>query len=185
MSWDATIAKTSDPKFIKPADEARFLPMGTALEVRNNLTTAAPSIEWSSASQGHAYVGSLSLEFSFLGKIEENESLASMAKRPQDADEVGSIGVSARGAGDPLEVVISIAKANQWSVFDSQEGTWIDLNAPSKESWKDFTEFRDMVAQNLPGDRHPPTSSGSLATNLFIVAAGLFLVVFAVRYLFK
>src|SRR5688572_4837769 len=111
MSWDAIIVKTSDPNYIKPADGAQFLPMGTAQEIRGKLTTAIPSIKWWSSYQGHSLVGSLSLEFSLMGRTEK-KSLASVPKRPGDSDLVESVGVSARGTGEPLSVLVAIAKAN-------------------------------------------------------------------------
>lgn len=182
MSWDAIIAKTSDSNYIKPADDARLVAMGTAQEIRGKLSSALPSLKWSSASEGHGNVESLSLEFSLLGKSDAAKPMKP-SKLPGDSDPIESVGVSARGTGDPVGVIVSIAKANRWSVADSQDGIWIDLNAPGKKSWNEFAQYRDEVAGNLPLDR--PPGDRSVTTNLLISAIVFGAVVVAVRYLFK
>ncbi|MFO1449859.1 MAG: hypothetical protein U1F61_17000 [Opitutaceae bacterium] len=182
MSWDAIIAKTSDSHYIKPADDARLVAMGTAQEIRGKLSSALPSIKWSSSSEGHGYVESLSLEFSLRGKSDPSKPTKA-SKPPGDSDPIESVGVSARGTGDPVNIVVSIAKTNRWSVADSQEGTWIDLNSPDKTSWREFAQYRDEVTGSLPPEGS--MSDRSVATNLLISAVVFGAVIVAVRYFLK
>lgn len=171
MSWDAIIAKTADQNFAKPADDALYLPMGSASSIQAKLNSALPELEWSSASEGYARSGTLSLEFSLLGKMDPN---GSESRSIGINDEVESISVAARGSGDPVALLVVIAKANEWSVADTQEGAWIDLNAPSQATWQQFTEYRDRLQQGSPPGSSPSggsPSAESMATNLMISCA--------------
>ena len=180
MSWDAILVKTTDTNSAKPADDAKYLPMGTAREVRSKLEDAVPAIQWWSSSEGHGYIGNLSIEFSLLGKT-EGVNPPGMLKPLRDADQVETVGVSARGEGDPLTLVCNIAKKNHWSAADSQEGTWIDLNAPDQKSWQEFSGYRDRLTDAPPGQG---LSSGtSMAMNILASLALLFVVALLVRQL--
>lgn len=177
MSWDAIIAKTADPNYAKPAENAAFLSMGTVKDVRAKVNAAVPQIKWSNGQEGVAFIGSLSLEINLAGK--SDGTTAATAKRLSDHDEVESIGVSARGDGDPVATLVSLAKENHWSVSDSQEGTWIDLNSAGQNSWQGFTTFRDKALSDGRGggSGNPP----SVATNLMISAGLLIVAILVIR----
>lgn len=180
MSWDAILVKTTEPNSAKPADDAKPLPMGTAREVRNKLEDAVPAINWWSSSEGHGYIGNLSLEFSLMGKTEGREP-RDVSKPLRDADEVETVGVSARGEGDPVTLVCNIAKKNHWSVADAQDGTWMDLNAPDQKSWQEFSGYRDRLADAPPGEA--PSTGTPMAMDILASLALLLVVALLVRQL--
>lgn len=182
MSWDAIIGKTSDPNFAKPADNAPFVAMGKPKEVKAKLNMSLPGIDWSSTSEGHVYAGAVSLEFSLTGKSAA-AATGITPPRLMESEDVEFIGVSARGSGAPIPILVSIAKANQWSIADSQDGTWIDLNAPSEKSWVQFTEFRDKIVAN-PGSGNSNTNP-SVGTNLLISAVVFVAIALAIKFFLK
>lgn len=182
MSWDAIIAKTSDTNYTKPGDDAAFVSMGNPAEVRAKLNLGLPSLKWSSRSDGHADVGSLSLEFTLMGKS-EHVGRESEPKQLTEAESVDSIGVSARGNGDPVSVVVGLAKSNHWSVADSQDGAWINLDSPAQKTWTEFTQYRDKIARESRGTG--PVTGGSVGINLLISCVVLIVVVLVIKHFFK
>lgn len=186
MSWDAILVKTSDTNFAKPADNATGISMGKPAELRGKINSVIPGIHWWNGTEGNANMGSLSLEFSLIGNEKVNfpvVTAAQIPKPPGELDDVGSIGVSARGAGDPVSILVTIAKANHWSLGDSQDGSWIDLNSPSQSSWQEFTGYRDHVVNNLEGARTNggTNSTLSIGVNLIISAVIFAALIFLVR----
>jgi hypothetical protein len=178
MSWDVIIAKTADPNFVKPSEDAGLLPLGNLNEVKVKLSAFDPKIEWASATQGHTIVGKISLEILLLGKTPERGAPRTTATSLAGSDDVWSIGISARGEGDPVALVTMLAKTNSWSVADSQDGGWMDLNAPSLKSWKAFSEYRNEV---FGGKQGGDSSGGSVGMNLLISVAVFVVLVLLVR----
>jgi hypothetical protein len=179
MSWDVIIAKAADTNYCKPAESTGLLPMGTPGELHAKLDAVVPAIHWTSNAEGHAYVGSLSLEFSLGGKT---DGIAPTATPLAGSDQVQSIGVSARGSGDPVATVVAIARKYQWSVADAQDGAWVDLNAPSHASWNQFTEYRDKMAA---GGYSEGGAKSTLGQTLLITILATAAVIVALRYFFK
>ena len=178
MSWDVIIGKTAGTNYAKPAEDAGFLPMGKPSEVKAKLDASIPSIQWFGADNGHASLDKLSLEINLIGPEDSNRpGLQPLPLR--ESDDVHMIGIAARGSGDPVALIVDLCKTNRWSVADSQEGEWINLNAPSKQSWQQFSTYRDKVLGS-PSVSGP--SSGSVAVNLLISLVFFVLVGVAVRY---
>ncbi|HUR44764.1 MAG TPA: hypothetical protein VMZ27_02730 [Candidatus Saccharimonadales bacterium] len=176
MSWDAIFVKTTDPNFLHPAEHAGTMVMGPVSELQAKVKENLPSVEWTQPGYGHARIGSLSLEFSMLAPTVRGAAPRSLSL----SSDVDSIGVAARGSGDPLGVIVALAKSNHWSVIDSQEGTWMNLAAPNSSSWKEFTGFRDKVAGRIGESTGRPTEGigrNLLISAVFFVALVLVLVV--------
>src|SRR5437868_12692939 len=110
MSWDAIIVKTTDPNYAKPREDAPSVVMGRVSEVQAKVKQVVPSVEWSSPAYGHASLGSLSLEFSMLGPTNSATAPEKLSLR----SDVESIGIAARGSGDPISIIVTLAKSNHW-----------------------------------------------------------------------
>lgn len=178
MSWDVIIGKKTGTNYAKPAEAAGFLPMGKPNEVKAKLDASIPSIQWSGAGNGYARFDKFSFEINFFGA----ESTNRLGLEPfplREFDDVHMIGTSARGSGDPVAVIVDLCKTNRWSAADSQLGEWINLNAPSRESWQQFSAYRDRAPGGTTANA--PTS-GSVAVNLLISLVFFALVGVVVRY---
>jgi hypothetical protein len=184
MSWDATLAKTSDPNFARPAEDAKLLPMGKPADVRAALNATIPGIDWSHPPEGHVFMGDFSLEFYLTGKT-PFQAGSTTIPNVSESDDVESVSVSARGSGDPISALVAVAKANHWSLADAQEGTWMDLNSPSQKSWENFTAFRDRVSARVGIVQPKPMESRSVGTNLLISAAVILGIILVMKYLPK
>ena len=184
MSWDAIIAKTSETGKGTPAENAPFLPMGKPDAVRSALNASIPGIEWTRGGGGTVSTREFSLEFMLMGDpMKQAKAIkGSPLWGPQEPAEVGAIGVSARGGGNPIPVLVALAKANHWSITDSQSGEPIDLDAPSSKSWTEFTEWRDSA---LSGGGPAATQSTAGGINLFIVVFSLAVLTVSLKSLFK
>ena len=178
MSWDAILTKTADPNFKKPAENADSISMGQPAEIRDILNKSVPGLHWSSRTEGHVEVDSLSVEFSLMGML-TNTDRSMPPKRLSEGDNVGGVAVTVRGNGNPVPWLVSLATKHQWSLSDSQEGEWIDLDRPNQESWEGFTALRDQ-ALGLAG----ATDSGrdhSFAVNLLLSVMFFMAIAFAYR----
>jgi hypothetical protein len=179
MSWDALIVKVAGDNYEKPTEHAKLVAMGNVRELRAAINEAFPGTKWDRSGDGFVQIESLGLEFRLIGKTASGKS----SNAAQEDDKVQSIGVSARGTGNPVELITNFARKNLWSVADSQEGQWIDLKNVSDKSWREFTGYREQVFNAQP---EPPSSElGHTGLNLVISVAffaGLFL---AVRYFTK
>ena len=176
MSWDALIAKVASDNFEKPDQNAKLVGMGSSQEIRSVITKYFPSIKWQKDGQGFVATELGSLEFLLIGRRDTGENF----NASQDSDTVESIGVSARGGGDPVGVIAQFAILNKWSVVDAQEGGWMDLRNISRKSWEEFTNYRDKIA--MPGGENESNGKGAVATNLLISIVFFALIAFVVKY---
>ena len=176
MSWDALIAKVADENFEKPAENAKLIGMGTAQEVRGVISEYFPTIKWQRDGQGFVLTDAGSLEFLLIGKRDTGENF----NVTEDSDEVDSIGVSARGGGDPVGIISHFAILNRWSVADAQEGNWMDLKNVSRKSWEEFTVYRDRVASSPRSSNSP--EMGWISINIIISIAFFALIAVVVRF---
>jgi hypothetical protein len=179
MSWDALIAKVAGDNFEKPAENAKLVSMGSVREMRSVISEYFPSIKWQENGQGFVTTDSGSLEFLLIGRRDTGANFNAI----QDSEAVESIGVSARGGGDPVGIVTQFAILNKWSVADSQEGTWMDLRNVSRKSWKEFTTYRDKIANSAGSSGSSET--GSIGINLVISIALFALIAVAIKFLPK
>ena len=164
MSWDVIIIKTTDPNFARPTEKADRVLMGKPDEVRSSLDKSIRGIHWTSTSHGVLNEGSLTLEFLLSAPHNSVDGLPPVSLKA--SDEVDSIGVYARGSGNPVEIIVKAAKFNQWSVFDSGMGTWIDLNSPNQQSWKEYTYYASTVEPETPGKTEG--GAANLGTHLLL-----------------
>ena len=179
MSWDALIAKAAGDNFEKPTENAKLVSMGSVHEMRSVISKHFPSIKWQENGQGVVTTDLGSLEFLLIGRRDTGENFNATL----ESQAVESIGVSARGGGDPVGIITQFAILNKWSIADSQEGRWMDLRNVSRKSWEEFTAYRDKIA-NSAGSRDSP-EAGSIGINLVISIAVFALIAVAIKFLSK
>jgi hypothetical protein len=178
MSWDAILTKTADPNFKKPAENADSISMGQPAAIRDILNKSVQGLHWNSQMEGHVDVDSFSVEFSLIG-MSTDADRGVPPKRLSEGDDVGGVAVTVRGDGNPVPWLVSLATKHQWSLVDSQEGEWIDLDKPNQESWEGFTGLRDHalgIAQAKDSQE-----GDSIAVNLLLSVVLFMAIGFAYR----
>jgi hypothetical protein len=103
MSWDALIVKVAGDNYEKPTEHAKLVAMGNVRELRAAINEAFPGTKWDRSGDGFVQIESLGLEFRLIGKTASGKS----SNTAQEDDKVQSIGVSARGTGNPNAVPLS------------------------------------------------------------------------------
>ena len=133
MSWDVLILKASALPLPKDLDDAEYLPLGPAAEVRQRISTLLPGIDWTDTSWG-VYTGETFLiEFNTGGE-----------------DPIENIMLHVRGGGDVMPMIMAIIRPQGWSAFDCSMGEFLDPQNPSAAGWEGFQGFRVKVIDELP-----------------------------------
>ena len=130
MSWDVTIlsAKHVDGSDAEPP------PLGDAGDVRKAVSSALPGVDWSDPAWGTLEGKGWSIEFN-----------------TEAEGTVGDMMLHVRGGGDPLPAITKLCTQNGWVALDMSTGDYIELEAPSDASWKEFQGFRDSVVSQVAG----------------------------------
>jgi hypothetical protein len=137
MSWDVMIFNIpgASPPPVEQLDEGDCKPLGSASEVRQQISTLLPGVDWSDPTWGIYLQDGFSIEFN-VGKD----------------DPIGSMMLHVRGGGDAISAITKFARPPGWSVLDCSTGAFLDLESPSPAGWEAFQAFRDQViGVNQPG----------------------------------
>ncbi len=113
MSWNLII--------LPPDDAGDDADLGDASEVRSRLGRVLTPIDWSEPSTGLFFGPGYRVEIGL-----------------QERGTVESFMLHVTGDGDPLPLVVRLARSNGWAVFDSVAGDYLDLDHPSDAGWKGY-----------------------------------------------
>jgi len=114
MSWDVMIFKfEGSPPPAKEIGETKMpLLLGTAAEVRAEISAVLPEVKWSEPLYGIFDARGSYLEFN-LG----------------DDDPLDSLMISVRGSENPKVLLFALAKANNWTLFDMSTADYLAADA--------------------------------------------------------
>ncbi len=118
MSWNLII--------LPPEDASDDATLGMAEELRAKLDRALPGLAWAVPDQGVFEGTDLHLRI-----------------RLDPHGEIDSFMLAFTGDGEPLPVLLDICRDNEWAVFDSVVGQYLDLADPSDDGWHAYHAHRD------------------------------------------
>lgn len=127
MSWDV-IAFGSRSREPRPAPGWKPVSLGAVNCVKEAVASSFPSLVWTDELIAFWQYTGLSFEL----RLETTD----------DASQVTMIYIRVCGNGNPLTPLVRLANANGWSLMDTTDCSWIDLETPSMETWNAFREFR-------------------------------------------
>ena len=130
MSWDLSFyaAEFPPPPVAEMPSDWEGSKFGTLAEVRKQISTCLPNVDWSDPSWG-LYDG---VGFSYEFNIGENDHGFGFA-------------VHVRGGGDAVSELMRLAEENGWYVLDTSQGEWWHHCVDHSEGWKEFQAYRDRV----------------------------------------
>lgn len=140
MSWDVVLVKYADGGHyqIGGGFSRDQEPLGWLAEVQANIKAQLPELDERDGVRLWQYFGmGFSIEFDF----------------GTDAW-VDELGLSVVGFGDPISVLVRIAKPNGWAVLDCADGSVLDLDRPSREGWVAWQLFANGRNPNVVQVRH-------------------------------
>ncbi len=115
MSWDVVVVKDADGR----------RPLGSRAEVQAAIDTCLPEFDVRVGPAVRIYQGmGFGIEFCFGAE-----------------DPVKSIYLHVAGFGDPISVMVRLARPNGWTLIDCGDGEMIDLDHPSYEGWATWQMF--------------------------------------------
>lgn len=120
MSWDVI------------AYDRTNKPLGKPAKVRAVLAKRLKGLDWSDPTNGIYFGDGFSFEV-WLG----------------EQDPVINVIFGVRGGGDPLPVLVAIARAEGWSLTDASSSEDLDLDAPSSESWEGYQDLVKAAHEDL------------------------------------
>jgi hypothetical protein len=130
MSWDVTLCRFADgtPRIPDEEDSLHGNSLGTYDELRSTLSQIL-AIEWDETGWGTLTSPDFTIEFNMQPNNNSFDSLMLHIQEPEFA----------------MHAVYELAVKLGWSVFDNQEGRFIDLNALTfspmdDEDWEDADE---------------------------------------------
>jgi hypothetical protein len=137
VSWDLLVMAFDGPPppIEEWTDDFRPPILGSAIEVRNRISSSFPGVDWKDPSWGYLNDDGYLIEFN-VGKEEV----------------VGSFMMHVRGGRNPLESIVKLCRKHGWYAYDCSTGEFIDLDMPSQEGWQGFQSFRDQVIGSLGKD---------------------------------
>ena len=130
MSWDVMIfnlggKQTAD---LEHLPESEFKPLGPGNEVRKQILSFLPGVEWTDPTWG-LYVGNgFSLEFN----VGHDDPIKDMM-------------LHVRGGGDAIAAFMSFVVPLGWAALDCSTSEFLEPQNPSQEGWKGFQDFRDRA----------------------------------------
>jgi hypothetical protein len=130
MSWDVMIfnmrGKTPPP--LDQLQESDYAPLGAAVEVRQQVSSLLPGVDWSDPTWGIYGDDGFSIEFN-VGKDDPIENMM----------------LHVRGGGDAIAAITRFAKPLGWSALDCSTSEFLELDKPSQAGWQGFQAYRDKV----------------------------------------
>jgi hypothetical protein len=120
MSWDVFASKRTNE------------PLGSPAQVRAIFAKHLKNVDWSDSTNGIFFGDGFSFEL-WLG----------------DQAPVKNIIFGVRGGGDPLPILVAIARAEGWSLMDCSSGEELDLDAPTRESWLGYQELVQQAEKDM------------------------------------
>lgn len=146
MSWDVHVfdfkgaAPLSIEEIIRQGKAFRPPVMGTVKEIRAKIASVLPAVDWSQpfnyTDEDQGYV----LEF------------GSWSRNAPDDEPIEYFTIAVRGGGNPMPVLVALAKPNGWSLLDGSTAEYLDLDNPSPRGWLGFQGYRDCSCPaNSPG----------------------------------
>jgi hypothetical protein len=130
MSWDVMIFNLRDqtPPPLEELQEGDYEPLGAAADVRQQIASLLPGVDWSDPTWGIYEGDGFSIEFN----VGEEDPIENMM-------------LHVRGGGDPIAAITRLAKPLGWSALDCSTSEFLDLDNPSQAGWEGFQAFRDKV----------------------------------------
>lgn len=139
MSWDVMIfnMRGRTPPPIEQLQESDCDPLGSAVEVRHQLTVLLPGIDWSDTAWGMYASNGFSIEFNVGGD-----------------DPICHMMLHVRGGGDAISTITAFARLQGWSALDCSTGEFLDLENPSQAGWEGFQAYRDKVVKKYDDENN-------------------------------
>jgi hypothetical protein len=130
MSWDVMIFNIRGvcPSSLEELEERDCMPLGPAPEVRQQISTLLPGVDWSDPTWGIYVNDELSIEFSV-----------------GTDDPVTDMMLHVRGTGDALGAIMAIVCPTGWSALDCSTSDFLDAENPSAAGWQGFQAYRDKI----------------------------------------
>ena len=130
MSWDVMVfhLKGPAPSSLEQFQESDCQPLGTAAEVRQQISAKLGRVDWSDPHWGIYEEDPFSIEFN-IGRQERVDNMM----------------LHVRGGGDAVAALVRFARPLGWSVLDCSTGQFLDLDHPSQAGWDEFQAYRDKV----------------------------------------
>lgn len=138
MSWDVLIHKFIDPAptTIEEIDESKFLPLGPAAEVRQQISEHLGPVDWSDPTWGVLDGDGFSIEFN-----------------AGNEDPIDSIMLHVRGGGDAVAAIMAFVVPLGWKALDISAGGFINPLSPSDEGWERFQAYRDHAMKRIRDEK--------------------------------
>ena len=135
MSWDIYIIKFDGEPSSEALEAEGFkpLPMGTAEDVRECISSQWPQTDWDDPEWGSYEADGYSIEFNLGSGI------------------IDGLMLHIRGSGNPIPSVVRLCQQNSWTAIDGD--TFLD--EVSDKSWQEWQRFRDQVAEGIQDHNHP------------------------------
>ncbi len=136
MSWDVTVLHLREKlESVGDLNDENTLPLGAASDVREAISAALPTVDWSDPTWG-GYLGEgFSIEFNM-----------------GNDDPIQDMMLHVRGGGDAISAIMRFVVPNGWVALDCSTSEFLDPANPSDAGWADFQELRDQVRSGLRAD---------------------------------
>lgn len=139
MSWDVMVFNLGGAA--PPLDqlqESDCAPLGPAADVRKQISSLLPGVDWSDPTWGCYEGDGFSIEFSVGAD-----------------DPIDNMMLHVRGGGDAISAITKFARPLGWSALDCSTGEFLDPDRPSQAGWEAFQAYRDKLV-----DKYRDESSG-------------------------
>lgn len=134
MSWDVLVLDFGGTPPNEFSEANKPAAMGSPAEVRSMIDESLEDADWSDPHWGVFEGAGFSLEFNMANK-----------------GAIEGFTVHVRGSGDAMKALLAFSTPNEWSLFDTSAGEFIDPESPSDEGWTRFQSYRDQVLAEQDG----------------------------------
>jgi hypothetical protein len=130
MSWNAIAFKFRGgcPADITAVREDDLVPLGSADDIRDRVSSALPSVDWTSPRFGHLSGDGFGMEFTI-----------------PDKEPVEHLSLRVVGGGDIVGTILSFATPAGWDVVDISTGDFLAATPQGTDGWRKFQAYRDRV----------------------------------------
>lgn len=130
MSWDVVVFNFGGvaPPRLEEIDESKMLPLGTAADVRRQISDLLAGVDWSDPTWGVYGENGFSIEFNV-----------------GEADPLSHIMLHVRGGGDAIAAIARFARPLGWCALDCSTSEFLDFENPSQAGWQGFQAYRDKI----------------------------------------
>lgn len=137
MAWQIVVVKlTGESPLIQEPSDDQSIPLGTPDEVRRQISNCLPSVDWSDPRAGRV--------------IPDDEGFT-LTFKVRDKEIVTGFVIDVRGDSAAMPILIKVAKANGWQLYDCS-ASWIDLDNPSYAGWEGYDRLRRAHLNCKPQD---------------------------------